>query len=57
MKDNEMNDTEGVCARQSGGEIKFKNDIWSLFVIALLDPDESLKLHPIYRWCLHQPTN
>ena len=24
MKDNKMNDTEGVCARQSGGEIKFK---------------------------------
>ena len=24
MKDNEMNDTEGVCARQSGGEIRFK---------------------------------
>ena len=24
MKDNEMNDTEGVCARQSEGEIRFK---------------------------------
>ena len=24
MKGNEMNDTEGVCARQSGGEIRFK---------------------------------
>ena len=24
MNDNEMNNTEGVCARQSGGEIRFK---------------------------------
>ena len=24
MKYNEMNDTEGVCARQFGGEIRFK---------------------------------
>ena len=24
MKDNEMNDTEDVCARQSGGEIRFR---------------------------------
>ena len=24
MKDTEINDTEGVCARQSGGEIRFK---------------------------------
>ena len=33
------------------------NDIRSLLVIALHDPDESLKLYPRYNWCLHHPLN
>ena len=33
------------------------NDIRSFLVIALYDPDESLKGYPRYSRCLHQPMN
>ena len=33
------------------------NDIRSFLVIALHDPDESLKIHPRHSWCSHQPMN
>ena len=33
------------------------NDIRSFFVIAVHDPDESLKIHPRYSLCLHKPMN
>ena len=44
---------------QDNQEVKSdsSNDIRSFLVIALHDPDESLKHHPRYSWCLHQPTN
>ena len=44
-----MQDNEEVKSDSS-------NEIRS-FMVALHDPDESLKLHTRYSWCLHQPTN
>ena len=51
MKYYEMNDTKDIL--QDNQEVKSdsSNDIRSFLVIALHDPDESLKLHPRYSWC------
>ena len=57
MKYNCMNDSEGVCARQSEVISNSCNNIRSFLVIALHDPDESLKINTRYSWHLHQPMN
>ena len=57
MKDNEMNDTEGVCARNQEVKSDSSNDIRSFFVITFHDLDESFKLHHRYSWCLLHATN
>ena len=57
MKDNVVNDTEGVCARQSGGVTGLSIDIRSFLAIAFHNPYESPKLHQRSSWCLHQPMN
>ena len=55
--DSEMNDTELFVQDNQKVKSDSSNDIRSFLVIALHDPDESLKLHYMYRWCLNQPTN
>ena len=57
MKYTEMNDTEVFVQDNQEVKLDSSNDIRSFLVIALHNPDESLKLHPRYSFCLHQPTN
>ena len=57
IKDNER--TIPKVFLQDNQEVRTDSniDIRSILAIALHDPDESLKFHPRYNWCLYQPTN